>query len=210
MRLPVLPTLIVALAAATMIGLGIWQLERAQWKEKLLADYAAAAALPAVDLDPLFDRGVPPTLPLAYRRVLVSCRFGAALPEMRAGHNAQDETGYAHLVPCRPGAAGLAGRLLVNIGWSPGPDASVRAPTGGLVAGRLGAVPDDGPVMLVSAAAQPPLQPAAAPSLAEIPNNHLFYAFQWFFFAAAAAIIYLLALRRRQKGAVLADPPTGS
>ena len=28
-----------------------------------------------------------------------------------------------------------------------------------------------------------------------IPNNHLFYAIQWFFFAAVAVLIYALALR---------------
>src|SRR3546814_3746398 len=33
MRLPILPTLVVAAAVAVMIGLGFWQLERKAWKE---------------------------------------------------------------------------------------------------------------------------------------------------------------------------------
>ncbi|HEX6072551.1 MAG TPA: SURF1 family cytochrome oxidase biogenesis protein, partial [Sphingomicrobium sp.] len=34
-RLPVIPTIVVAAAVAAMIGLGIWQLQRAHWKEGL-------------------------------------------------------------------------------------------------------------------------------------------------------------------------------
>ena len=45
-ELPIVPTILVALAVATMIGLGIWQLERKQQKEALLASYAAAAGKP--------------------------------------------------------------------------------------------------------------------------------------------------------------------
>jgi surfeit locus 1 family protein len=35
------------------------------------------------------------------------------------------------------------------------------------------------------------------PSLDEIPNNHRFYAIQWFLFAGIALAIYILALRKR-------------
>src|SRR5205085_173423 len=35
-RLPLIPTIIVAAAVAIMIGLGVWQLQRARWKEGLL------------------------------------------------------------------------------------------------------------------------------------------------------------------------------
>ena len=53
---------------------------------------------------------------------------------------------------------------------------------------------------LVSDAGLGGLEPSARPSLASIPNNHRFYAAQWFFFAFAALVIYLLALRKRLKG----------
>ena len=42
-KLPIIPTILVALAVATMIGLGIWQLDRMRQKETLLAAYAASA-----------------------------------------------------------------------------------------------------------------------------------------------------------------------
>ena len=49
------------------------------------------------------------------------------------------------------------------------------------------------------------LQRLAAPSPAQIPNNHLLYAIQWFIFACAAAIIYVLALRKRNDSRYLGD-----
>ncbi|HEV2818754.1 MAG TPA: SURF1 family cytochrome oxidase biogenesis protein [Allosphingosinicella sp.] len=204
-RLPIVPTLIVALAVATMIGLGVWQLQRARWKEGLLAQYAAAQAMPAVDLDPLLD-GRARLPPLSFRRALVTCHADNAAPEIRAGRSAAGAPGQAYYLPCRPGAAGLAGRLRVNAGWAPRPDAVRRLSLEGLVAGRLGAVGEDGPVILTAAGAAPPLVPSRPPGLDTIPNNHRLYALQWFFFAAAAFVIYLLALRGRRRGALPPEP----
>ena len=58
-KLPIVPTILVALAVATMIGLGIWQLERRKEKEALLATYAAAVNKP-----PMGWPSVPPKEPL--------------------------------------------------------------------------------------------------------------------------------------------------
>jgi len=204
-RLPIVPTLIVALAVAAMIALGIWQLRRARWKEALLAQYAAAASMPALDLDPLLD-GRTRLPPLSFRRALVTCRADQVAPEIRAGRSAGDVPGQAYYLPCRPGAAGLAGRIRVNAGWAPRPDAVRRLSLAGLVAGRLGAVGEEGPIVLTAATAVPPLAPSQAPSLETIPNNHRFYAFQWFFFAAAALVIYLLALRGRRRRTLPPEP----
>jgi cytochrome oxidase assembly protein ShyY1 len=204
-RLPLVPTLIVALAVAAMIALGIWQLRRAQWKERLLADYAAAATMPAVDLDPLLD-GRPAPPPLSFRRALVTCHAGGARPDVHAGRDGQDRVGQVYIVPCRPGADGLAGRIRVNAGWSAVPDNALRPALDGIVAGRLGAVGETGPIVLTAATAAPPLVPSAPSSIESIPNNHLFYAFQWFFFAAAAALIYWLALRRRNAPKLPPEP----
>lgn len=196
-RLPILPTIIVAAAVAVMIGLGIWQLQRAQWKEGLLADLAAAATLPALDLDPLLSRSEAQLPPLAFRRVLVTCRARDVAPTVRGGRSRDGQGGYVYLVPCRPGADGLAGRILVNAGWTPLPSSNRRLSLGGIAAGWLGAVEAGRPIILTSAVPTPPLTASAPPAIDDIPNNHFFYALQWFFFAGAAALIYLLALRRR-------------
>jgi cytochrome oxidase assembly protein ShyY1 len=195
-RVPVFASLVVAAAVATMIALGIWQLRRAQWKEELLAQYGEAASMPAVDLDPLLD-GRTALPPLSFRRALVSCEATDADADIHAGRNLRDVVGQVYVIPCRPGASGLAGRIRVNMGWSERPDARRRLSLHGIVAGRLSVVGEDGPIILTSATAQPPLAPSRPPAIDSIPNNHLSYAFQWFFFAAAAAVIYLLALRRR-------------
>ena len=199
-RLPVLPTIIVVAAIATMIGLGLWQIERAGWKDRLLADYAAAAALPALDLDPLFDREPAELPPLAFRRVLITCHAQDRDPDLRGGHSrdAAGAGGYSYFVPCRPGAEGLAGRIVVNAGWSAMPDDDRRITLDGLVAGTLGPDERGRPLLVTAATAVAGLTPSAPPSIAQIPNNHRFYAFQWFFFAVAAGVIYWLALRRRR------------
>jgi len=204
-RLPLIPTIVVAAAVLTMTALGLWQLRRAEWKERLLAQYAAAASMPAVDLDPLLERSGP-LPPLAFRRALVTCHADNVRPEVRAGRSAGDSVGQAYLIPCRPGATGLAGRLRINAGWANRPDAARRLSVSGIVAGRLGAVEADGPIVLTAATAVPPLAPSAPASIESIPNNHLVYAWQWFFFAAAAAIIYVLALRGRRKRDLPPEP----
>ena len=196
-RVPIFATLVVAAAVAVMIGLGVWQWQRAEWKSRLLAEYSRAAALPALDLDPLLARDGGDLPPLAFRRVLVTCRIRDAEPDLRGGRSREDVGGYSYFLPCRPGTAGLGGRLRVNAGWTRLPDDDQRVTLDGLVAGTLGAVEPGAPILLTSATAQAPLAPSAPPSIDDIPNNHLFYAFQWFFFAAAALVIYLLALRRR-------------
>jgi cytochrome oxidase assembly protein ShyY1 len=204
-RVPILATLVVAAAVALMIALGIWQLRRAQWKEDLLVEYEAAASMPAVDLDPLLD-GRTRLPPLSFRRALVSCEARDAEADIHAGRDLHDRVGQVYIIPCRPGASGLAGRIRVNMGWSERPDAPRRLSLHGIAAGRLSVVGEDGPVILTSATALPPLVPSQPPAIDSIPNNHLSYAFQWFFFAAAAAVIYVLALRRRNRPTLPPEP----
>ncbi len=206
MRFPILPTLVVAAAVATMIALGIWQLQRADEKARIIAGYTQAQTMPALDLDPLLARGANPMPPLAFRRVLVTCTARDVEPALRGGRSEDGAGGYSYFVPCRPGAPGLAGRIQVNAGWSAMPDGDLRVSASGLVAGRLGAVADGRPIILTAASASPPLVPSAAPSVAEISDNHLFYALQWFFFAVAAGLIYVLALRLRSRQKL---PPRG-
>jgi surfeit locus 1 family protein len=206
-RVPIIPTIVVAAAVAAMIALGIWQLQRAAWKERLLAEYAAAASLPALDLDPLLARdGAAPLPPLAFRRVLVTCRADNAVPDLRGGRSRDGRGGYAWRIPCRPGAEGLAGRIVVNAGWSQLPGSERRISLTGIVAGTLGPVEPDRPIVLTSATAVPPLAPSAAPGIEDIPNNHRAYAFQWFFFAGIALVIFLIALRQRRARRLPPEP----
>ena len=190
-RLPVMPTIIVAAAIAVMIGLGVWQLQRAQWKERLLAQYEQAGKLPPItwpttpvrsDQLPLFRHATGVCLrPLGKRAV--------------AGQNTAGESGYAHIVDCMTGIEGPG--MSVEVGWSKDPNAQFRW-DGGPVSGVI--APDRRTMMrLVAASAAPGLQQSASPSTSGISNNHRLYAVQWFSFAVIALIIYALALRQRWK-----------
>lgn len=206
-RWPLIPTLVVAGAVLTMIALGIWQLRRATWKDGLLAEYAAALNMPAVDLDPLIDGPTAPLPPLSFRRALVTCNARDAEPDIHAGRRADgDRVGQVYVIRCRPGAEGLAGRIRINAGWAERPDAARRLSLSGLVAGRLSVVGGEGPITLTAATPAPPLAASAPATILSVPNNHRMYAFQWFFFAAAAAIIYMLALRGRRRRDLPPEP----
>ncbi|HEX6604936.1 MAG TPA: SURF1 family protein [Sphingomicrobium sp.] len=190
-RLPVIPTIIVVAAVAVMIGLGIWQLQRAQWKEGLLARYANAEKLPPISwpTTPLRDEQLP-----LFRHATGVCLRSIGNRAI-AGENLSGEPGYVHIVDCATGAEGPG--MSVAVGWSKNPNARVNW-AGGPVSGTI--APDSRTRMrLVAASAPPGLQPSAPPSLSSIPNNHRFYAIQWFSFAAIALIIYGLAVRKRWK-----------
>jgi len=190
-RLPIVPTIVVALAVAAMIGLGIWQLRRAEWKESLLARYEAAQNLPPITWPtvPLRDDGLP-----LFRHATGVCLRPVG-QRATAGRNGAGEPGYVHIVDCETGAEGPG--MSVEVGWSKNPNIRVDW-AGGLVSGIV--APDSSTRMrLVAATAAPGLQPSAPPSTASIPNNHRFYAIQWFSFALIALIIYGLAVRKRSK-----------
>lgn len=188
-RLPIIPTIVVLAAVALMIGLGIWQLQRAKWKEGLLAKYAAAETLPPIEFPtvPLRDDQLP-----LFRHATGMCQRVVG-QRAQVGENRAGEPGYAHIVDCSTGAEGPG--MSVEVGWSKNPNARVNW-TGGPVSGVIG--PDRRMRMrLVAASAPPGLEPSAPPSLAAIPNNHRSYALQWFAFALIALVIYGLALRKR-------------
>ena len=88
-RWPLIPTILVALAVATMIGLGIWQLQRKAEKEALLTRFAAAEGLPPVAWPVVPDARA---LPL-YRLSSVQC---IKVVSWRAvsGSSADGESGY--------------------------------------------------------------------------------------------------------------------
>ena len=188
-RLPLIPTILVAAAVATMIGLGFWQLQRKGEKEALLVQYAAAANQPAIAWPAV---PMPDDLPY-FRKSELMC-VKVVKWESVSGKNAKGEAGFAHIAHCQTGGAEGPGAK-VAIGWTARPDHP--AWTGGQVSGVI--APDTSALIrLIANAAPAGLERLAPPSTTNIPNNHLAYAIQWFFFAAAAAVIYLLALRRRQ------------
>ena len=192
MKWPVLPTILVCAAVATMIGLGIWQLQRKEQKELLLARYEAAA-----DLDPVTWPAVPDkaNLPL-FRKSTLMC-IKVVRIESVSGSNREGKAGFAHIASCATGGAEGPGAK-VAIGWSERPESPKWA--GGLANGIV--APDNVQLIkLVVTDKVEGLDQLSLPSPQQIPNNHLLYAIQWFIFATAAAVIYVLALRKRMQSA---------
>jgi len=185
-RIPVGSTIVVLLAVATMVALGVWQLQRLQWKEGLLARYHAAEQSGAVvpwpgSADEYED--------VLYHHSSVDCVSVSGFDEI-SGRSQDGRSGWAHVAHCTLAGGGTAN---VAIGWSNSP--ATPQWSGGEVSGTIG--PSKGGIKLVAEPPQGGLQPLAAPDPNEIPNNHFAYAVQWFLFALTAMVIYALALRKK-------------
>ena len=185
-KLPIIPTVIVLAAVATMVALGIWQLGRAQQKEALLAQYAQSAGTRSVVDFPTSEAEAEPVL---FRRSSLQCAEVLSL-EARAGTSANGTKGWAHYANCRGANSGAI--VPVVLGWSREPITPVW--DGGSVDGIIAPGP-----RLVAMPALAGLEQIAPPDPVEVPNNHLAYAGQWFFFALTALVIYGLAFRKRIK-----------
>ena len=185
--MPLLPTLLVAAAVAAMIALGVWQLQRLKWKEGLIARYTQAQSM---NSDVPWPRDAAAMERSLFRWSHFTCERVLGI-RSGAGTSATGQPGWRHTARCVTDGGGEAE---VALGWSREP----KTPQwqGGEVSGTIG---PGGPFGGVLYAAQPApgLEPLAAPDPADLPNNHLSYAGQWFFFALTALVIYVLALRRR-------------
>ena len=193
-RIPLIPTIIVGLAVAIMIGLGVWQLRRAKLHEAQLASYATASRLPPISF---------PTAPvsnaqsLMYRYATGNC-LRVTGRRTSVGENRVGEPGFAIILDCATGAEGPG--MSVEIGWSKDPNAATPW-KGGLVSGVI--VPDDKTrFRLVAAGAVQGLEQSAAPAptVKVSPARNRGYAATWFSFAIIALIIYALAVHKRWRG----------
>lgn len=205
-RVPLIPTLLVALAVLTMIGLGVWQLQRRGEKAAALALAAANPGRPAVS----FPNLPPVEADILFRPSSLHCLRVVGW-RVEAGRAADGSTGYRHIAECSTGAEGPGALVAIGVGQKPDDKPNW---TGGQVSGWISQEPDHRALveriggkapplrpMLIAREAPAGLKPAAPPSAADVPNNHLAYAVQWFLFAGVAVIIYILALRRRNKSA---------
>lgn len=204
MRVPVLPTIVVAIACAVMIALGFWQLDRRAEKAGQLALFAANMQKNAVAFQP---KG-PVADALLFRTSSAMCVKVIGW-RTEAGRSVKGGSGYRWIAECSTGAEGPG--LLADMGVTRDPKLKPGW-TGGPVNGRITTEPSHQSLfaklggqkevlrpMLVSDTPAPGLEASAPPSPDEVPNNHLAYAVQWFLFAGVAALIYVLALRRRMR-----------
>jgi surfeit locus 1 family protein len=201
-RVPIVASLLVGLAVAAMIALGVWQLQRAKWKEALIARYTANRNLPPT----AYRETAPVANSAMFRKSRVICLRVAGW-RVTGGSTPTGQPGYRHIAECVTSAEGPG--ALIDMGVAADP---AFKPTwaGGTVDGLITTEPSQTSLigklfgqsptlrpMLVADVPAPGLAASAPPSTDGIANNHLAYAVQWFVFAGIALVIYLIALRRR-------------
>jgi surfeit locus 1 family protein len=106
------PTVFTVPAVLLMLGLGIWQVERLQWKEGLIAERterltAAPMALPGPDAD---------VADTEYRHVSLNGEFLHDKEMLLGARSLNDNTGYHVVTPFRLADGRV---ILVDRGWIP-------------------------------------------------------------------------------------------
>lgn len=181
-QLPIIPTILVVAAAATMVALGFWQLGRAEEKAQLIMMYSKSTAIAEEAVFPMAGDGAD----LWFRRSSVEC-VDVTQVEPVSGTAENGAKGWAFRADCVVSGDAVVlvdlgfSRDLIDVNWEGGPVTGMIAPGPRLVA--------DPPLA--------ELRPLAKPDPKDLPNNHLAYAGQWFFFALTALIIYWFAVRSR-------------
>ena len=190
-RLPLIPTILVAITVAGCVAAGVLNLQRAKFHQSELNSYRAASRLPPIAFPtvPLSDEDLP-----VYRHATGNC-LRVAGRRTSVGENQAGEPGFAIIVDCVTGGEGPG--MSVQVGWSKDPNAATNW-TGGLVSGTI--IRDKlSRIRLVAASPAPGLA-ANAPVNATVtvsPQQNRGYALQFFSFAVIAVVIYALAVRKR-------------
>jgi surfeit locus 1 family protein len=207
-RIPIIPTILAVLAVTTMIGLGIWQLQRKTVNEVLLQQVSANASKPAISYPELG----PVSVTALHRTSSITCLRVLSWRE-DSGSDSKGKSGTRYLAECVTGAEGPGALIVAGISDRPNVKVSWD---GGQVEGIITTEPDRQSMiakllgkklvlrpMLVSKQGLGGLRTAEPPSLSKIRSkiaNNGSYAVQWFLFAAAAAVIYVLAVRKKMAG----------
>lgn len=211
-RVPFWPTLLTFLMLTSLVSLGIWQLQRREWKHALIKQLEAAQTLPPLQPVDYFKAMVGEES-VQYRRAELLCSPGKVLPyDLKGGSSIAGDSGYLILVSCRPDKR--PPDIVAVAGWTIRPDAA-RVPLvvdtvfkGLIIEKPYGNAPGRPQFMLIPDSAVPPLQVSRMPTPEDLPDNHLSYAGQWFGLALALLAIYGIWLRRRLRGETVAVEPT--
>ncbi|MFU8882438.1 MAG: SURF1 family protein [Rhodobacterales bacterium] len=220
----ILPLVFGLLGTAVLIGLGVWQMQRLDWKEAILADIearivAAPVALPA-SADAEEDRYLPVrvtgTLQDPALRVLVSQKqIGAGYriirPLQMDDRRIMVDLGFLPIQSPTPGATQAPVTVIGNLHWPDEVDSYTPAPD--MAADiwfarelpRMAAHLGTEPVLVVARQTSLPQSDLTPLPLntSGIPNDHLGYAVTWFGLALVWIVMtatLLWRMRRPAKG----------
>lgn len=214
----VIPLLFGLIGFAILVALGVWQLQRMEWKHAMIAEIASRIEAAPVDLPqvtteadnfrPVILTGTVAGPPL---RVLGAWRAGGTgfrivAPVLTQGRRVMVDLG---VVPLDAGddlvLPRTALRITGNLNWPDDQNAGTPAPEGETWFARdvepMAAALNTDPVMVVARQVEPPLDVVPVPvGIEGIPDNHLGYAVQWFGLAAVwlgMTVFLLWRIRRR-------------
>lgn len=211
-RFPIGLTLAAIVAFAVMIGLGVWQTQRLDWKEQELARIAALRTAPAQPIGPVLARAAQGQ-PVEFTRVAADCAPGpAAAP---AYHLTTDNGEWIAraIAACRLAAPPYDG-VVVDRGFLTASRGSTATPTAalpppahvtGVLFGRhdlpAAGLAHPAPVVL-SVERETPAPPGVAPAPydANASDNLQYvgaYGPTWFGLAGVLACVYAAMLWRR-------------
>ncbi|GAB4288264.1 MAG: hypothetical protein Kow0058_07940 [Roseovarius sp.] len=223
MKPRLLGALLFALAGvAVLVWLGLWQLDRLAWKQRLLTDIEARIAAEPVALpaapDPVAQRYLPVRVagrigPRALRVLVSHKRLGAGYRLISAldtgTRRVLVDRGFVAAQAAVPAPPGGRVSVLGNLHW---PDErSAATPENDIGANiwfardiqQMAAVLGTEPVLIVARAVLPP-EAGVTPlpvDTSSIPNDHLGYAITWFALAALLAAMSAAFLWRQCRAA---------
>lgn len=218
-------TIATALALALLLSLGVWQVQRLQWKERLIAEAEVAAKASPQPLSGVLAAAAP-----EFRKAIVVCPGLASAPFVELQTIREGQVGVRLVSACRPD--GSDATFLIDRGFvadtisarpsvapsqtpievtvelrhtpPPGPMAAAAS---GLhfyardtvaMARALGVAGPVAPQTLYALSSTNPDWPALQPSAppAAFSNNHLGYVLTWFGLALALLGFYIAMLWR--------------
>jgi surfeit locus 1 family protein len=216
MRRLVVPTVSTVVMLAILLALGVWQLQRREWKHGLLAQIDAAEAAPAIPM---------PADPDPFEKVRIEGHLRTDLHALYGAEVRGDILGGQLIMPLERSGADP---VLVDLGWVPNDDISKMTLPQGAVDGfvrpaehagmfsgtdspakRLFYTLDPGPIgaslglarvapftLVAIGVPKPGVYPDPATELPRPADNHLQYALTWFGFAITLAIIFVLYVKK--------------
>ena len=227
MRRIIIPLIFGLAGAAVLVALGVWQVQRLAWKERVLADIEARIAAAPVDLpaepDPMADRYLPvkvsgvlagPELHVLVSRKQVGAGYRIIQPFEVQGRRIMVDRGFVPLSAIDTPRAQTHETLTGNLHWpdetdgyTPEPDLEKNIWFARDVP-RMARALNTEPVLLVVARQESETGPGLTPLPVDtggIPNDHLSYAITWFSLAAiwlSMTGYFLWRTRKTAKGDV--------
>jgi surfeit locus 1 family protein len=203
-------TVLTAIMLPVLLALGFWQLERRVWKAEVINQLVANEAAAPDALPDAISAGD------VFTRVTFGCRWQGR-PLLLPGSGPDGKAGERLYQLCQPEAGGAP--VLVDLGFVALGASAEGRPAGPLIgalrqwpkstfverisgARRVGpdSMTGDRDFFVQLEAPREPGAPEPAPlRAADLPNNHLSYAIQWFSFAAILMGIFLISVVRRGK-----------